>query len=211
MLAHNNTAQPVSKKEGKAPLFVCPLNGSFLSRVEIPISGQSAENGRSRPYNILQGIPRRAGRKDARLCCHCMRWAHPRYAGKYSSPGISPQVCRDHPRVRGEKRGQLKEVRSIMGSPPRARGEGGIMATLPQSSGITPACAGRRNGGDRKCLKPMDHPRVRGEKILGIVDLLHQVGSPPRARGEATLSVVSGTRKGITPACAGRSPVSSRC
>ena len=123
MLAHNNTAQPVSKKEGEAPLFVCPLNGSFLSRFEIPISGQSAENGRNRPYNILQGIPRRAGRKDARLCCHCMRWAHPRYAGKYSFPGISPQVCRDHPRVCGEKPEKKFQINGRSGSPPRVRGE----------------------------------------------------------------------------------------
>ena len=139
-----NTAQPVSKKEGEAPLFVCPLNGSFLSRFEIPISGQSAENGRSRPYNILQGIPRRAGRKDARLCCHCMRWAHPRYAGKYSSPGISPQVCRDHPRVRGEKGGTLSIISEQIGSPPRARGEVEEKQLHRCHRGITPACAGRR-------------------------------------------------------------------
>ena len=143
MLAHNNAAQPVSKKEGEAPLFVCPLNGSFLSRFEIPISGQSAENGRNRPYNIWQRIPRRAGRKDARLCCHCMRWAHPRYAGKYSFPGISPQVCRDHPCVRGEKGVVLLANTIGAGSPPRARGEG--PGTCPESDArrITPAYAGR--------------------------------------------------------------------
>ena len=132
-----------AKKRGFPLFFVCPLNGSFLSRVEIPISGQSAENGRSRPYNILQGIPRRAGRKDARLCCHCMRWAHPRYAGKYSSPGISPQVCRAHPRVRGEKPDAETLIAYYCGSPPRARGEAFTRCRSPKRDRITPACARR--------------------------------------------------------------------
>ena len=159
-----NAAQTVSKKEGEAPLFVCPLNGSFLSRFEIPISGQSAENGRNRPYNIWQGIPRRAGRKDARLCCHCMRWAHPRYAGKYSSPGISPQVCRDHPRVRGEKPVYFFACLATWGSPPRVRGEALELGDVVLGLGITPACAGRS---DSFCLllgDGWDHPRVCGEK-----------------------------------------------
>ncbi len=155
-----------AKRGGSPSFFVCPLNGSFLSRFENPISGQSAENGRNRPYNILQGIPRRAGRKDARLCCHCMRWAHPRYAGKYSSPGISPQVCRDHPRVRGEKLALGCVQGFHTGSPPRTRGEAPSPIITSIHRGITPAYAGRRREGFTRKGREGDHPRVRGEKLL---------------------------------------------
>ena len=49
-----------------------------------------------------------------------------------------------------------------------------------------------------------DHPRVRGEKAFWHHPAGRQLGSPPRARGEDADGPMSGLRKGITPACAGR-------
>ena len=50
-----------------------------------------------------------------------------------------------------------------------------------------------------------DHPRVCGEKYqLGVVKPLHE-GSPPRMRGKAYKGADQTTRRGITPAYAGKS------
>ena len=119
-------------------------------------------------------------------------------------PGITPACAgrrwyaiddadrvKDHPRVRGEKERVQRRARAVVGSPPRARGEGGADDPSKSKSRITPACAGRSlhpragRGGDR------DHPRVRGEKRLNSRSLMPAMGSPPRARGE--VSVLSKT------------------
>ena len=53
-----------------------------------------------------------------------------------------------------------------------------------------------------------DHPRVCGEKYqLGVVKPLHE-GSPPRMRGKAYKGADQTTRRGITPAYAGKRPES---
>ena len=69
---------------------------------------------------------------------------------------------------------------------------------------ITPACAGKTSGSNRRKSKSEDHPRVCGEN-----DYAHKLsrprgGSPPRVRGkpEELVGEIVGT--GITPACAGK-------
>ena len=55
-----------------------------------------------------------------------------------------------------------------------------------------------------------DHPRVCGEKYqLGVVKPLHE-GSPPRMRGKAYKGADQTTRRGITPAYAGKSLVRAK-
>ena len=49
--------------------------------------------------------------------------------------------------------------------------------------GITPACAGISTGEHYRAINNEDHPRVRGDKGLGVLAVGHYVGSPPRARG----------------------------
>ena len=49
-----------------------------------------------------------------------------------------------------------------------------------------------------------DHPRVRGEKRQRRAEPDLQLGSPPRARGEANTAMQEKLPIGITPACAGR-------
>ena len=72
----------------------------------------------------------------------------------------------------------------LLGSPPRARGEG----------------IQRRDG----FIGMTDHPRVRGEKSRAARIFRAPVGSPPRARGEAPAADRIPLSRRITPACAGR-------
>ena len=54
---------------------------------------------------------------------------------------------------------------------------------------ITPACAGSRSP-FCACMRPIwDHPRMRGEQILFSLCPLVSIGSPPHARGAASLLV----------------------
>ena len=52
---------------------------------------------------------------------------------------------------------------------------------------------------------------MRGEKILGDREGEADQGSPPHARGKARASRRSPPRRGITPACAGKSQSTGRC
>ena len=83
----------------------------------------------------------------------------------------------------GEKFFRSRRIRTVKGSPPRARGEVADVLHLKTYDGSPPRARGE----------------VKGKTINEIA------GSPPRARGEAIKksSVCVMTR--ITPACAGRS------
>ena len=107
--------------------------------------------------------------------------------------------------MRGEKAGCFLNLFNHLGSPPRARGKAGTGQGGTGREGITPACAGKSPSfwcSSRCCT---DHPRVRGEKLLGPCKLALEAGSPPRARGKEQQKTLASEMKGITPACAGKS------
>ncbi len=89
------------------------------------------------------------------------------------------------------------------GSPPRARGTGRPTSSCRRRRGITPACAGNRPCGWGCRCWSRDHPRVRGEQLVVLVDVDPGSGSPPRARGTDVDSASRLVRVRITPACAG--------
>ena len=68
---------------------------------------------------------------------------------------------------------------------------------------ITPACAGNTYGDLANALGIRDHPRIRGEHVMKISNLIGILGSPPHTRG--TLEVMDEIYEtfGITPAYAG--------
>ena len=68
----------------------------------------------------------------------------PAYAGKSVVPENLDALCKDHPRVCGEKRVRLAFICGIWGSPPRMRGKDKVLEVVPQNTGITPAYAGKR-------------------------------------------------------------------
>ena len=92
-----------------------------------------------------------------------------------------------------------------VGSPPRVRGKGNSNTGSAFSVGITPACAGKRQGREQAEGYRRDHPRVCGEKakVIAVVTLV--LGSPPRVRGKVTTGYRSQSSGRITPACAGKS------
>ena len=129
----------------------------------------------------------------------------PAYAGR---SGFEPYLCRlpeDHPRVRGEKLMVDGALGGHPGSPPRTRGEERLRSQRGHREGITPAYAGRSDGGQKCGVEDEDHPRVRGEKRCVALGSPRQRGSPPRTRGEVGYDGHMIASDRITPAYAGRS------
>ena len=114
----------------------------------------------------------------------------------------------DHPRVCGEKREACLRRLRQKGSPPRVRGKVSIRRASSASFRITPACAGKSPAGRRFPAARWDHPRVCGEKQIFPMTTASPEGSPPRVRGKATDLMQESTEEGITPACAGKRPLS---
>ena len=109
----------------------------------------------------------------------------PAYAGKRNEFGSHLSGKRDHPRIRGEKQNQRKDV-----------------FLCPR---ITPAYAGK-SCTDRLCAPAaQDHPRIRGEKKQTTPGGRSRCGSPPHTRGKVLLSRCAGRTLRITPAYAGKS------
>ena len=73
------------------------------------------------------------------------------------------------------------------------------------STGITPACAGKRTSPTYQGPVAKDHPRVCGEKAPITRLMTSAGGSPPRVRGKGTIRAESNAKRRITPACAGKS------
>ena len=107
----------------------------------------------------------------------------------------------------GEKHPQFGTLCFTMGSPPRVRGK--ELDFLPGFFGdrITPACAGKSAKAVTIEAIQKDHPRVCGEKTEIPEAARQALGSPPRVRGKGWRTVAEALMIGITPACAGKSPL----
>ena len=105
--------------------------------------------------------------------------------------------------MRGEQLSAAPRPPRVRGSPPLARGTAIFSPRQSNGAGITPACAGNSKRGEKRVETHRDHPRLRGEqRACGrIAGYAH--GSPPLARGTATLATSLVTQLRITPACAG--------
>ena len=95
-----------------------------------------------------------------------------------------------------------------MGSPPRVRGKVECFADEQHLTGITPARAGKSPASCHWPTVQRDHPRACGEKILSMPCWYVLSGSPPRVRGKGGQDPLFPHHPGITPARAGKSPVS---
>ena len=92
----------------------------------------------------------------------------PACAGKSFCQCFCHPIGWDHPRVCGEKNLHLSQPRLWQGSPPRVRGKAVRTDDAAVSSGITPACAGKRKHRKSENRQAWDHPRVCGEKTKKI-------------------------------------------
>ena len=109
----------------------------------------------------------------------------------------------DHPRLRGEHPETDLPVVPVKGSPPPARGalpDRSLQCLEPR---ITPACAGSTRNQCRPPPPGTDHPRLRGEHLIGVDPEEPVRGSPPPARGAPLAREGRHQAGGITPACAG--------
>ena len=151
----------------------------------------------------------------------------PAYAGKSCLKSHRSTSGRDHPRVCGEKAYSRVIIGSLWGSPPRMRGKEPVILGVFVIQGITPAHAGKRRSDwiirstywdhPRVCgekperfffiPKQLGSPRVCGEKLAAKAGSINGMGSPPRMRGKCNFHVVTHTKVGITPACAGKSSI----
>ena len=149
--------------------------------------------------------PRMRGKVRAKLAFARYSGITPAYAGKSQTYCFRSFLPGDHPRVCGEK-GSLTRVCLVeLGSPPRMRGKGWVVAVAVAFLGITPAYAGKSAAKEFACKDGRDHPRVCGEKVCVHPVPVCALGSPPRMRGKVIRSWIMRIWTRITPAYAGKS------
>ena len=135
-----------------------------------------------------------AGAVAARIIPACAENA------RYRSSGEGPPP--DHPRVRGERGGNVSSDASSVGSSPRARRTllGNLCARLGDR--IIPACAENAHCLCHCAGRDADHPRVRGERPTDLYVIASLIGSSPRARRTLGDNEQLSIDERIIPACA---------
>ena len=157
---------------------------------------------------VLGSPPRVRGKGEQTARPHYHMRITPACAGKRRLSAKTASRSRDHPRVCGEKRTRQAVWTQCGGSPPRVRGKVVLLLVGWLLSGITPACAGKSVWQRLRPEPARDHPRVCGEKVRPWSSRGLDRGSPPRVRGKADADAAPRIAAGITPACAGKRPIS---
>ena len=127
----------------------------------------------------------------------------PAYAGSMARWCIHRGWSWDHPRIRGEHKGDIPFLRSVIGSPPHTRGALYIDWEYGRITRITPAYAGSIYYALQARNARWDHPRIRGEHDYGTLNATAMIGSPPHTRGAWLVYPAFVSCIGITPAYAG--------
>ena len=152
-------------------------------------TGSSPRVRGKQPVEPLGGQPR--GLIPA--CAGKTKPARPRRLGPWA-----------HPRVCGENEDKFGGKITGTGSSPRVRGKPHRPGLRPRRHRLIPACAGKT---PRECQPPNGvtaHPRVCGENS-GLLDWINTVdGSSPRVRGKPRGRRARSSRRGLIPACAGK-------
>ena len=127
----------------------------------------------------------------------------PALAGNTSAASPKPTPTPDHPRSRGEYAGDTWEGIKNWGSSPLSRGIHPPGLSTSRRGGIIPALAGNTPALGVGVAGGQDHPRSRGEYVLGVGAAQRQRGSSPLSRGILT-SIHTGLGVSrIIPALAG--------
>ena len=112
-------------------------------------------------------------------------------------------TMRDHPRLRGEHRRDVRRNVLGQGSSPLARGALDARLDGQVPAGIIPACAGSTTSRWSSTPARWDHPRLRGEHTPRYHVVCEITGSSPLARGAPYIRLRTCTPGRIIPACAG--------
>ena len=96
-----------------------------------------------------------------------------------------------------------------IGSPPQVRGKHGERRYDKKRKRITPAGAGKTAVASNAVTVNQDHPRRCGENVTSLQRKKKMKGSPPQVRGKQRGVQCGRAVSGITPAGAGKTPLSS--
>ena len=109
----------------------------------------------------------------------------PAYAGKSSKLLSSSLLCRDHPRLCGEKQRDRVPANDHPGSPPPMRGKVRMYEGNLAMDRITPAYAGKSFIIGCPLQAGQDHPRLCGEKFTGNEHCKITIGITPAYAGKS--------------------------
>ena len=125
--------------------------------------------GEEHPHYTLGSPPRMRGKGGPPLRGGLVAGITPAYAGKSACRLSGSAYQGDHPRVCGEK--AVRNGGNVVhpGSPPRMRGKATTSRQEDRAKRITPAYAGKRELALAAFARSRDHPRVCGEKALGLL------------------------------------------
>ena len=133
----------------------------------------------------------------------------PARAGKTTALADVGTTFRDHPRSCGKDTEDTGLPAYFVGSPPLVRERPSTGYTAKPWAGITPARAGKTSCDTKQDCNNRDHPRSCG-KDPEVTDKGQAVlGSPPLVRERQFLKVIDFLNVGITPARAGKTPVTA--
>ena len=90
------------------------------------------------------------------------------------------------------------------GSSPRVRGKPARVGARGLVAGLIPACAGKTAGARGRGRAATAHPRVCGENWVMARAASAPPGSSPRVRGKPVVRSCARRRRGLIPACAGK-------
>ena len=148
--------------------------------------------------------PRGRGKGDTNYKIPRFFGITPAWAGKSFCRHSHVIQNADHPRVGGEKPSTYQVEYWALGSPPRGRGKDERRRPGEIRARITPAWAGKSWPLRDIHNLVWDHPRVGGEKFQKPIDMLQDMGSPPRGRGKVLEFALVFRWCRITPAWAGK-------
>ena len=130
----------------------------------------------------------------------------PACAGKTTCVRQRRWPVRAHPRVCGENVQIVDLAQGESGSSPRVRGKLVRCCGCGLDGGLIPACAGKTLSSRMLKTWAAAHPRVCGENHI-VEDWQDYVkGSSPRVRGKHLQLADDSLRRGLIPACAGKTP-----
>ena len=147
---------------GRSPYF---LYGKKDYKDHPRIGGEKAELTAA-VISAMGSPPRRRGKGYREFGIDISDRITPAQAGKSVAPRQKRSALWDHPRVGGEKTQPWLLRCRQRGSPPRGRGKEMLWEYKDQTTGITPAWAGKSFLDAFDGLGDEDHPRVGGEKYF---------------------------------------------
>ena len=146
------------------------------------IRGEHPTSNSQRTAN-MGSSPHTRGARTLFLPVRPARGIIPAYAGSTLRHASLRGAGRDHPRIRGEHCGAWPIQSTNSGSSPHTRGAPVAAVALPAAQGIIPAYAGSTCCRTATPRSRRDHPRIRGEHLIGTLAPELAAGSSPHTRG----------------------------